>query len=97
MALRRTAKAVPGQLDLLHESVVRAGRDGERRGANRVRAAPTELLSAIVATSNRSKYRALGGDRQARRLFAGRNTTDGFGGRMQRRGAPRQEHGDLEP
>ena len=72
--------------------------DSERLDANRVRTAPTELLPATTVTSNDSQCRALGGDRQARRPFADRMITDGFGGHVQRRGvAPRQEHGSSEP
>ena len=98
--MSRTAKALTGQLDSLHErsSIVRAGCDSERLDANWVRTAPTELLPAIAATSNDRQCRALGGDRQAMRPFADRIITDGFGGRVQRRGvAPRQEHDNFEP
>ena len=98
--MSRTAKALTGQLDSLHESssIVRAGCDSERLDANWVRTAPTELLPAIAATSNDRQCRALGGDHQARRPFADRMITDGFGGRVQRRDvAPRQEHDNFEP
>ena len=51
--MSRTAKALTGQLDSLHESSsIRAGCDGERLDANWVRTAPTELLPAIVVTSS---------------------------------------------
>ena len=98
--MSRTAKALTGQLDSLHESssIVRAGCDSERLDANWARTAPTKLLPAIVAACNDRQCRALGGNRQERRPFADRMITDGFGGRVQRRGvAPRQEHDNFEP